>query len=87
MESGVGVLDDAAAAELAHSTVSVKGDCGAVLEAELLETPAEVGQGLQSPVRHEVARLEAQLAQIGAMPCQAGQATVPNLQCKTNSHC
>lgn len=54
VEARIGVLDDAATAVLAHNAVAVHSHPRAVLQAELLQAPAEVGQGLQASVSDQV---------------------------------
>ena len=64
-EARVGVLDETAAAVLLDGAVGVGREV-AVLDVELLQPAAVVGHQHHALVRHRLARLEAQLAQLRA---------------------
>ena len=72
------MLDQTSPAVLPDSAVSVHRQA-AVLHVELLQPPAVHSHGPDAPVRHALARLQAQLAQLGAQAAQHGQTLVRHL--------
>lgn len=69
------MLDDALAAELFDGAVALDGD-EAVLDVELAQAAAVVGDGAHALVRHQFAALDAQLLQVGTVFGQQPQAAV-----------
>ena len=75
VEPGVCVFNQAASAKLFHCPITINGD-GAVLNVELLQLPAVIGNALNSLVTHHLAALDAEFFQVGTMFCQDGQARI-----------
>ena len=65
-ESGIGVFDDALAAELLDSAVALDGD-ETVLDVELPQSAAVVGDGANAFIGDQFAAFHAQLFQIGTV--------------------
>ena len=77
-ESGIGVLDDALAAELLNGAVALDGD-ETILNVQLTQSAAVVSDGTHTLICDQFAALDAQLLQIGAMFGQKAKSTVCNV--------
>ena len=72
------MFNQAATAKLFHRPITINGD-GAVLNVELLQFPAAVGDALNSSVTHHLAALDTEFLQIGAIFCEDGQAGIGHI--------
>ena len=77
-EAGIRVFNQAATAELFHRPITINGD-GAVLNVELLQFPAVVGDALNSLVTHHLATLDTEFLQAGAIFCKNSQAGIGHI--------
>eukprot|EP00095_Tigriopus_kingsejongensis_P010600 snap_masked-scaffold818_size92908-processed-gene-0.13 protein:Tk10600 transcript:snap_masked-scaffold818_size92908-processed-gene-0.13-mRNA-1 annotation:"hypothetical protein OsI_16083" len=75
VETRIGVFDDALGAELLHRPISVNGD-RTVLDVQLLEATASVGNVLEALIADHLAALQAELLQTGTVLAQELEAHV-----------